>query len=166
LVTVSPHCYDVFRNRYPHADNLSPQHYTQLLSDLVKAERIQFKRALPWKVTYQDPCFLGRWNQEYEAPRRVLAEIPELSLVEMEHHGPEALCCGGGGGRMWMETPLGERFSDLRIQEAMGSEAEVIATSCPFCVSCLEDSLKAQNVEGMKVMDVAEIALLSLAEES
>jgi Fe-S oxidoreductase len=102
---------------------------------------------------------LGRWNQEYEAPRHVLEAIPGIILVEMERHGPDALCCGGGGGRMWMETPMGERFSDLRVEEAKSTGASIIATACPFCISCLEDSIKAQKIEDLEVLDIAEIAV-------
>lgn len=163
LVTVSPHCYDVFRNHYPGLDqSVTTQHYTQLLADLVDQGRLPLAQSLDLQVTFQDPCYLGRRNGAYEQPRKVLSAIPGVRLAEMKHAGPEAICCGGGGGRMWLETPLGKRFSDLRIQEAVETESNVIATACPFCVSCLEDSLKSQKLQALKVMDVAEIVAQAL----
>jgi Fe-S oxidoreductase len=108
-------------------------------------------------VTFHDPCYLGRKNQVYDPPRQILEALPGVTLVEMDNHGEDGICCGGGGGRMWMETPAGERFSDLRVQDAASTGANVIATACPFCIACLEDSIKALNLEGLEVMDVAEI---------
>jgi Fe-S oxidoreductase len=80
----------------------------------------------------------------------------------MERHGADALCCGGGGGRMWMETPIGERFSDQRVQEAKSTGASILATACPYCMACLEDSIKAQKIEDLAVMDIAEIAVRAI----
>lgn len=158
IVTISPHCYNVFLNHYPNGtQGFEPLHYTQFLRDLLQEGRSDFNQPVDHKITFHDPCFLGRWNQEYEAPRQVLDSIPGITLVEMERHGPDALCCGGGGGRMWMETPIGERFSDIRAKEAESTGAAIIATSCPFCIACLEDSIKAQKIENFEVLDIAEI---------
>jgi len=164
LITVSPHCYDVFRNHY-RALEVRPVHYTQVLAGQVDEGRLEFEVPLETKVTFHDPCLLGRKNEEYGAPRRVLAAIPGVELVEMEHFGVDSLCCGGGGGRMWMETPAGERFSDLRVREAVDVGAGVIATACPSCIACLEDSLKAQGLKALRVMDVAELAARSISAE-
>jgi len=161
IVTISPHCYDVFLNHYPKSDyGFKPMHYTQYLDTLIQDGRLSIPGSMDQTITFHDPCFLGRWNQEYDAPRRVLNEIPDITLVEMERHGSEALCCGGGGGRMWMETPIGERFSDLRVIEAQATGANTIATSCPYCIACLEDSIKAENIENLQVLDIAEILAL------
>lgn len=160
LVTLSPHCYDVFLNHYPEInDNFEAFHYTQLLRGMLQEGRISFHQSFDHRITFHDPCYLGRWNQEYEAPRQILESIPGITLVEMERYGPDALCCGGGGGRMWMETPIGERFSDHRVQEAKSTDASIIATACPYCIACLEDSIKAQKIEGLQVMDIAEIVV-------
>jgi Fe-S oxidoreductase len=164
LVTISPHCYDVFKNHYPRAGAaLAPLHYTQYLAELIEAGRLSFDRAAKLKVTFHDPCYLARRNGECEAPRRVLQAIPGVELVEMERSRSDALCCGGGGGRMWLETAAGERFSDLRVEEARATGAQVLATACPFCTACLEDSLKAQRVKEPVVLDVAEIAAQALS---
>jgi Fe-S oxidoreductase len=165
LVTVSPHCYDVFKNHYPALRKQNrpiPHHYTQTLAHLLREERLQLKTPVARRVTFHDPCYLTRHNDESAAPRQILEAIPGLELVEMAHAGVDALCCGGGGGRMWLETEPGQRFADIRIQEALATGAEVIATACPFCIACLEDSIKAGGIQGLVVMDVAEIAALAL----
>jgi Fe-S oxidoreductase len=159
LVAISPHCYDVFVNHYPEVNKtFEPLHYTEYLASVMDRKELQFQKSIDRKVTYHDPCFLGRRNQRYEAPRKILENIPGLKFVEMENTGPDGLCCGGGGGRMWMETAPDERFSDLRVQEAASTGASVIATACPFCITCLEDSIKSLDIEGLEVLDIAEIA--------
>jgi Fe-S oxidoreductase len=159
MMTTSPHCYDVFEGHFPdQGEDFTPHHYTQYLAGMIDEERLRFQKDVPLKVTFQDPCFLGRWHQAYEAPRRLLCAVPGVELIEMRNHGPDALCCGGGGGRMFMETAAGERFSDLRVKEAAETGAEVIATACPFCIACLEDSIKALKLDDLRVLDIAEIA--------
>jgi len=163
IVTISPHCYDVFQNHYPDiSQDFKPLHYTQYLARLLDEGRLTFNQPLEQPVTYQDPCYLGRINGEYAAPRQILSAIPGVQLLEMEYSAEEGLCCGGGGGRMWLETPPGERFSDLRIEQAEQSGANLLATACPFCVTCLEDSIKSQPLNHMQVLDIAEIAAQAL----
>jgi Fe-S oxidoreductase len=163
LVTVSPHCYDAFKNHLPgEKQDLQVRHYTQFLAELVEEGRLQFTRPFPARVTFQDPCYLGRHNQEYQAPRCVLEAIPGLERVEMAHSGEDGLCCGGGGGRMWLETARGERFADLRVEDAFQTGAGILATACPFCLVCLEDSLKSRGIKELRALDIAEIAALAL----
>lgn len=164
IVAISPHCYDVMLNEYPRSFDLEILHYTSYLNDLIRSEKLAFQHPLNHKVTLQDPCFLGRRNDQYDAPREVLQSIPGLSLIEMEQSGPDSLCCGGGGGRMWMETPMGERFSDRRVQEAAATSADILATACPFCISCFEDSIKAEGIQGLEILDIAELAARSIEE--
>jgi Fe-S oxidoreductase len=162
MVTVSPHCYDMFKNYHTGVgESFRPLHYTQYLAELVGDGRLQFEEELPLKVTFHDPCYLARHNDETEAPRQVLNAIPGIESVEMPRSRADTLCCGGGGGRMWQETPPGERFSDLRVQEAAETGAEVLVTACPHCISCLEDSLATAGAE-MRVMDLAEVAAAAL----
>jgi Fe-S oxidoreductase len=166
LLTVSPHCFDVFQNHYPALmgeNGFVARHYTQYLADLLEEERLQLDSfPLAGPVTYHDPCYLARHNDELDAPRRILAAIPGLKMVDMVHTGIDALCCGGGGGRMWLETEPGQRFGDIRVQEALTAGAELIVTACPFCIACLEDSIKAQGIPNLAVMDVAEVAAMAL----
>lgn len=163
LITISPHCYDVLKNHYPPINNdFEPIHYSQYLARLLEEGRLKLDGCVEMQITFQDPCYLGRHNGEFAAPRRVLAAIPGVELVEMERFGVDGLCCGGGGGRMWLETPVGERFSDLRMQEASQTGAGILATACPFCLVCLEDSAKVLKMHRMQVMDIAEIAAMAL----
>ena len=162
VVTVSPHCQDMFLNQYPPIEGFQPLHYTQYLAQLIQEGRLGFEAEFKIKATFHDPCYLGRRNGIYDPPRDVLAAIPGLELVEMPQSRADALCCGGGGGRMWIETKVGERFSDLRVREALDTRAEVLVTACPHCIACLEDSLK-QTDSPMRVMDVAEVVVGALS---
>ena len=158
IVTISPHCYDVFQNHYPHISaQFQAFHYTQYIASLLDEGQIKFNQELDLRVTFQDPCYLGRIAGEYAAPRQILKSIPGVQLREMDSQ-PRASLLWGRGGRMWLETPLGERFSDLRIEQAKQTGADLLATACPFCVTCLEDSLKSQPSKHLQVLDIAEIA--------
>ena len=163
MVTISPHCFDVFENHYPRMNlEFEPVHYTQFLAELIGEGRLSFKQNGDLKVTFQDPCYLARHNREEVAPRRVINAIPGVKLSEMDYAGADTLCCGGGGGRMFLETAAGERFGDLRVEQARETGAEILVTACPFCISCLEDSVKAKKVEDLVVMDIAELGALAL----
>lgn len=162
IVTISPHCFDAIA-RYPGADEaFQATHYTRTLAGLVEEGRVPLTAAEPLTVTYHDPCILGRAHGVYEEPRRVLQAIQGLEPREMENNREQALCCGGGGGRMWLETPVEERFATVRVREAQATGASVIATACPACLSCLEDGLKMSGARDMRVMDVVEIVAAAL----
>ncbi|MBW2031414.1 MAG: (Fe-S)-binding protein, partial [Deltaproteobacteria bacterium] len=105
--------------------------------------------------TYHDPCYLGRHNGVYEEPRELLRRVPGVELIEMAESRGESLCCGGGGGRIWMETVKGERFSDVRLEQALEAGAEVLVTACPYCITNFEDS--RLNVDGGEAIEVKEI---------
>lgn len=162
LVTVSPHCLDMFRNHYPAWDGFRPLHYTEYLAEVLEAGRLRFSQELSATVTYHDPCYLGRRHGIYDPPRRLLSAIPGVRLVELASNREEALCCGGGGGRMWLETEAGERFANLRIREAEQTGADWLATSCPFCILCLEDSARVIGTNRLQVADVTELAVRAL----
>ncbi|MBI2460591.1 MAG: (Fe-S)-binding protein [Candidatus Rokubacteria bacterium] len=163
LVALSPHCFDMFRTRYPFDGEIEVLHSTELLARLVDEGRLGFAKNVAATVTYHDPCYLGRRHGLYDPPRRLLAAIPGVTVVEMSSSREDALCCGGGGGRMWLETEAGERFGDLRVRQAEEAGAEVLATSCPFCVLCLEDS--AKGLDGrLRVLDLSELACQALGE--
>jgi Fe-S oxidoreductase len=159
ILVSSPHCYHTFKNEYPEFRvNFEVVHISQYLFELVNEGRLQLKNDYPKKVTYHDPCYLGRHNSVYDEPREVLKKIPGLEFIEMIESRSDSLCCGGGGGRVWMETQKGERFSDLRIEQALGAGAEVLATSCPYCITMLEDSRTTMNLaEKIEVKDITEI---------
>ena len=114
-------------------------------------------------VTYHDPCYLGRHNGIYEAPRRLLQSIPGLTLIEMASNQENSLCCGGGGGGAWSDVPPEQRLGVLRVVEALGTGAEVIATACPYCIRMLSEAVRELGVEDqIAVRDLAELLLQSL----
>jgi Fe-S oxidoreductase len=159
ILVSSPHCYHTFKNEYPEFKvNFEVVHISQYLFELISAGRLNPTREYRKKVTYHDPCYLGRHNSIYEEPREVLKKIPGLELNEMPDSRVDSLCCGMGGGRIWMETEKHERFSNLRIEQAIGVGAEVLATSCPYCITALEDSrLVLNHADDIEVRDITEI---------
>lgn len=159
IVVSSPHCYHAFKNEYSQFHvNFDVVHISQYLFELVNEGRLEFKKDFAKKVTYHDPCYLGRHNGVYDDPRGVLKKISGVEFNELPESRSDSLCCGGGGGRVWMETQKAERFSDLRIGQALEVGAEVLATSCPYCITMLEDSRKTMDVtEKIEVKDITEI---------
>ena len=159
IIVSSPHCYHTFKNEYPefmvHFDVV---HINQFLFQLIREGRLTLKGELPKIVTYHDPCYLGRHNGVYDEPRGILQGVSGLTLVEMENHHKNSLCCGGGGGRIWMDTPQEERFSDIRLKQAREAGAEILATSCPYCITNFEESRLNLAYENMiEVKDITEI---------
>jgi Fe-S oxidoreductase len=163
MFTTSPHCFNALKNDYPE-HSIQVQHYTQVLAGLVEGRSLEFTGKFEKKVTYHDPCYLGKHNGVFDEPRAALRGIPGVKLVEMDRSREKSLCCEGGGGRMWLEgTNPGTRLAQWRIQEALDSGAEVLATACPFCLLTLEEAAKHLNVEDrLRVMDIAEIAAQAL----
>ena len=159
ILVSSPHCYHTFKNEYPEFKvNFEVVHISQYLFELIHEGRLELTKEYGKKVTYHDPCYLGRHNGIYDEPREILKKIPGLEQIEMPDSRVDSLCCGGGGGRIWMDTPKGERFSDLRLEQAIGVGAEVLVTSCPYCISNFEDSRLTLDVtENIEVKDITEI---------
>ena len=159
ILVSSPHCYHTFKNEYPEFKvDFEVVHISQYLFELIHEGRIELSKAYGKKVTYHDPCYLGRHNGIYDEPREALKKIPGLELREMPDSRVDSLCCGGGGGRIWMETLKGERFSDLRLEQAIGVGADVLVTSCPYCIANFEDSRITLDVaEKIEVKDITEI---------
>jgi Fe-S oxidoreductase len=161
MVTTSPHCYHTFKNRYGDT-GLEVQHYTEFLVELIDSGRLQFGRRVERTVTYHDPCFLGRENQIYDEPRKLLESIPGINFKELDRSRERSLCCEGGGGRMWIDIP-GEKLAERRVRDAVEVEAEVIATACPFCLSTLEDAILTSGYEGaIEALDIVELAAQAL----
>ncbi len=165
VLVSSPHCYHTFKNEYPEfMVHFEVVHMAQYLAELIDAGRLALKKAYDKKVTYHDPCYLGRHNGVYEEPRQVLKKVPGLALNEMPEARDNSLCCGGGGGRIWMETMKGERFSDIRIAQAVDVGAEVLATSCPYCITHFEESrLSLEDSESLAIKDITEIVAETLS---
>ncbi len=164
IVTISPHSFEALKHEYPkRGASFEVEHYTQLLSRLIDEDRLKLRGDGSLPVTYHDPCYLGRYNGVYEEPRKVLESIPGVRLTEMERTRADSLCCGGGGGRIFLETPPEERFSTLRIAQAERTGAQVLCSACPYCVLNLEDSSKTVGTTGLAVRDVAEYVAEHLA---
>ncbi|MDR3555343.1 MAG: (Fe-S)-binding protein [Syntrophobacteraceae bacterium] len=164
IVTSSPHCFHTFLNEYP-GKLFRVRHYTSVLQELLAGGNLKLQIPVNSTATYHDPCYLGRHNHIFDAPREVIRAIPGIRLVEMRNHGPGSVCCGGGGGRMWQGQEFsGEtRMSEIRIKQARQTGAEILITACPLCLIMLEDALKTAGFEGdMKVMDLNELVLESL----
>jgi Fe-S oxidoreductase len=159
ILVSSPHCYHTFANEYPEfMVNFEVVHVSRYLLDLVKEGRLAIDGKYAGKVTYHDPCYLGRHNGIYEEPRELLDAIPGLERIEMSACRADSLCCGGGGGRIWMETPKEERFSNRRVEQAKDTGAGVLVTSCPYCISNFEESrLTLECEDVLEVKDLTEI---------
>ena len=159
ILVSSPHCYHTFKNEYPEfMVQFEVVHVSQLLARLLEEGRLRIAGEAPLRVAYHDPCYLGRHNGIFDEPREVLGRIPGLELVELPDNRENSLCCGGGGGRIWMDTPKGERFSDLRVAQAVDVGAQVLATSCPYCIANFEDSrLALADSDALRVRDLTEI---------
>ena len=164
ILTTSPHCLNVFRNNYDGLKgSVASEHYTELLDRLITAGRLRPILEVTGTVTYHDPCYLGRHHGIYEAPRRVLQSIPGLTLIEMASSRESSLCCGGGGGGAWGEYPRSQRLGVLRVEEALGTGAEMIATACPYCIRMLNDAVRELGVgDRIAVRDLAELLMQSV----
>jgi Fe-S oxidoreductase len=159
IIVSSPHCYHTFKNEYPEfMVHFEVVHMTQYILELINDGRLEFKGDFSKTVTYHDPCYLGRHNNIYDEPRDLLKKIPGLNLIEMADHGKDSLCCGGGGGRIWMDTPKEERFSDIRLKQANEVGAKILATSCPYCITNFEESrLNLEYDDVLEIKDITEI---------
>jgi len=159
IVTLSPHAYNSMKNKYPRSGKFEVFHYTQLLLEMIRENKVRLSE-LKSKVTYHDPCFLGRYNEVYDAPREILKSIPGIELVEMRRNRENSFCCGGGSGNIVMDL-LGlsaESPNRIRVREAYETGAEILAVACPSCMAMLDDAVKAEGLEGkITVKDVAEL---------
>lgn len=159
IVVSSPHCYHTFKNEYTEFKmNLEVVHISQFLFELINEGKLEISKDYGKRITYHDPCYLGRHNGVYDEPRDVLKMIPGLELVEMPESRQDSMCCGMGGGRVWMETEKHERFSNLRVEQAIELGAAELVTACPYCITALEDSRLVMNhADNIVVKDITEI---------
>ncbi|NIO36213.1 succinate dehydrogenase iron-sulfur subunit [Candidatus Bathyarchaeota archaeon] len=160
IVTLSPHCYNTFKNDKPYSEaGLQVQHYTQFIADAMNNSKLRLSKPVGKIVAYHDPCFLGKRNDVFDAPREILQSIKDLELVEMKRTRENSFCCGGGAGRVWTEEATPEKRPCVdRVREALDLNVDVIATACPFCVTTLEDATKVLDVEDkIIVRDILEL---------
>ncbi|HEX2783146.1 MAG TPA: (Fe-S)-binding protein [Ilumatobacteraceae bacterium] len=159
IIAQCPHCFNTLKNEYPQlGGNYEVVHHTQLLESLIESGKLDVSQAtLEERITYHDSCYLGRHNDVYMAPRKVVGSIKGIEVVEMPRNGTTGMCCGAGGARMWMEETIGTKVNDERAREAISTGATRVATACPFCYIMLDDGVKAAGVEetDVKVADIA-----------
>jgi Fe-S oxidoreductase len=159
IVTACPHCYNTLKNEYPQlGGKFEVIHHTQFIADLINNHKIKINQTKDNLITYHDSCYLGRYNGIYQPPRQILKSIPGVCPVEMEKNYKDCFCCGGGGGRMWLEENTGQRISEMRLDHAIAAKAQIVATACPFCLQMFEDAAKVKEVEEtLKIRDIAEL---------
>lgn len=159
IVTIDPHAYNIFKNEYQDFGwKGEVYHHTELLNELIDENRLALNYEVHETIVFHDSCYLGRYNDVYDAPREILRGIPGVKLVEMERNRETAMCCGAGGGLMWMEEHVGNRINVARTEQALATDASVISSGCPYCLTMLEDGTKAKEVEdSIGTFDVAEL---------
>jgi len=164
IVTSCPHCFNTLKNEYPQfGGNFEVVHHSQFIADLICQGKIKLGKTDSMKVAYHDSCYLGRHNDIYQPPREILKAIRDITRVELARSGPRGFCCGGGGGHMWMEEPPDKRVNVRRVEGVIEAKVDVVATACPYCLSMLEDGLKAKEVEeSIKAMDLSELVAEAL----
>ena len=165
IVTQCPHCFTTLKNDYAEMGiELDVVHHSQFIDELIKEKKIEPKPYIDEDITFHDPCYLGRHNDEYDAPRNVLQSVlKEGSIKEMKQTRSESFCCGAGGGNMWYEIKTGDRINQNRVNQAVDTDAKTIAAACNFCNIMLEDGVKTTgNEENIKVVDIAEMVSKSL----
>lgn len=164
VITACPHCFNTIKNEYTQlGGNYEVIHHTEFIYEMIQKGKIKPQKAVDTTITYHDSCYLGRYNDIYDAPREVLKAIPGIKLVEMDKSKDKGMCCGAGGGRMWMEETIGERINEVRTAQALETKANVIASACPFCKTMLTDGINSkganENVENLDVIEILEKSL-------
>ncbi|MGH3404285.1 MAG: (Fe-S)-binding protein [Streptosporangiaceae bacterium] len=169
IVASCPHCFNTIANEYPQlGGNYEVIHHTQLLARLVEEGKLTPVNPIEEKITYHDPCFLGRHNRVFTPPREIMEQVPGVQPQEMHRCKERGFCCGAGGARMWMEERIGKRINTERIDEALGTDPDTISTGCPYCMVMLGDAIAAKKSSGeaketLEVIDVAQLLARSVA---
>jgi len=164
IVTQCPHCYNTFKNEYPRfGAKFQVIHHTQLIAQLMRDGKLKLKKEIDRTITYHDPCYLGRYNDEYESPRTIIRTLSSGKLVELPRSRTKSFCCGGGGGNTWYTVEAEKKCSVIRIEEAQRLAPNVLAAACPYCISMFEDASKVLGTsEKMPIRDIAELVAEAL----
>ncbi|MCS7197932.1 MAG: heterodisulfide reductase-related iron-sulfur binding cluster [Candidatus Bipolaricaulota bacterium] len=171
ILTICPHCFNTLKNEYPAlGGQYEVIHHTELIAQLLRDGRLKLMKEIPATIVYHDSCYLGRYNRIFDAPRDILKKISGVKLIEMERHRERGMCCGAGGGLMWLEEEPGKRVNELRVKQAQeafaqaqtNGRAKFVASACPFCMIMLEDGIKSKNAE-FENKDIAELVAEALA---
>lgn len=164
IVTIDPHIYNVFKNEYPDfgLEGVEVIHHTQLIAQLIRENKISLTNELQERIVYHDSCYLGRYNGIYDVPRDILKAIPGVTLLEMDRNKEDGMCCGAGGARMWMEEDEGLRVNETRVKQAMNEKPTIIGSNCPYCLTMMDDGVKAFEAEHVQTYDLAELVAKAL----
>src|SRR5579859_7924122 len=165
IITACPHCFNTIKNEYPQlGGNYDVVHHSVFIDKLLSEGKISLPEGFDErKLTYHDPCYIGRYNDIYDEPRRVLTVLNSNGISEMHRNRNKSFCCGGGGGRAWMEEKIGKRVNQTRVNEALETGAEVLAAACPFCITMFDDGVKGVEAEEkMQVEDISEIVVRAI----
>lgn len=158
IITSCPHCFNTLKNEYPQfGGHYQVIHHTDFLNELIAKGALKPLKPIHQTATFHDSCYLGRYNDIYDAPRKILKSIPGINVVEMENSRDTGRCCGAGGGRMWMEERIGRRVNQMRLEDAKKTAAAMVATACPFCKTMLSDAIQETKTQGMGSKDVVEL---------
>jgi Fe-S oxidoreductase len=169
IITACPHCFNTIKNEYPQlGGNYDVVHHTVFIDKLLAEGKITLPEGFDQrKLTYHDPCYIGRYNDIYDEPRRVLTVLNTNGVTEMRRHRNKSFCCGGGGGRAWMEERIGKRVNQTRVKEALETGAEVLAAACPFCITMFDDGVKGVEAEeSLKIEDISEIVARAIEQQA
>jgi len=162
IVTQCPHCYNILKNEYPEFGGYyRVLHHSEFILELIQSGKIKLKGTDKIKVTYHDPCYLGRYNNIYDAPREVLSSIQGLELAEMRSNRVRALCCGAGGGRIWINNSYREKINNILVEKVMKKKSAILASACPLCLTSFTEATSDLKSD-MKTMDIAEIVYRAL----
>jgi Fe-S oxidoreductase len=163
IITACPHCYNTLKNDYAQiGGNFEVYHHTEFISKLAREGKISITPTLEGVTTFHDPCYLGRVNRVFDAPRDLVNRVKTGQFLEMDRNRDEGFCCGGGGGRIWMEEHH-KRINHNRMDEAIGIAANTVVTACPYCLIMMEDAIKdKEKSETMKALDISEIVARGL----
>ena len=166
ILTSCPHCYNTFKNEYPQLGFSSEVlHHTTFLWESLKKGQLKLTENRIKTITYHDPCYLGRYNDIFEPPRNILRSLPHMDVREMKRSRADSLCCGAGGGWMWMDEKIGKRINIERLEDALATSCEGVATACPFCVTMFNDAIKDKALENdFQIWDIAELIADSISE--
>jgi Fe-S oxidoreductase len=165
ILTACPHCFNTIKNEYPQlGGDYEVVHHSTFINNLLADQTITLPEGFDKrKLTYHDPCYIGRYNDVYDEPRRVLNVLNSNGITEMHRNRNKSFCCGGGGGRAWMEETIGKRVNQTRVNEALGTGAEVLAAACPFCITMFDDGIKGVEAEEkMQIEDISEIVVQAM----
>jgi Fe-S oxidoreductase len=164
IITNCPHCFNTLKNEYPQfGGNFEVVHATELVKQLIAAGKIEFKLDGARGITYHDSCYLGRYNNIFDAPRDILQLLPGVTLKEPERNRKFGMCCGAGGGRMWIEEEPTQRVNTRRVDQLLETEPDTVAVACPYCMTMIDDGLKTKGMEEkVQALDIMELVADSM----